>query len=419
MHRLFGPYRSVFAIQGSRALFVVALLARVPGTAKGMLLTLHVVLDQGRGYGAAGLVAMALTLGFAIGSPIAGRLVDRHGLRPVLLVTGVAEALYWATAPSLPYPALVVATLAGGVVSVPVFPVIRQAVAAHVPGELRRQAFALDSMIVELAYMVGPAVAVIAVTGLHTATPSMFAIAALTLASVAGMWPLGRILTSHRPAEAGAKREKPAHLPRGTWLNPTLLLVLAMCTAANLTLSGTEVSVVASLRQHGQTQWAGLTIIAWCCASLVGGFWHGSTARPRRLPVLMLVLGLGTIPVGIIGGLGWQWTCLALIPAGFVCAPTIASTAEAISAAVPASARGQAMGLQAAALTLGGSLGAPLAGSVIDSLSPAWGFAVAGVIGTLLAALALGHERWAPARTPLAAPQEPATGEPLRMSVKS
>jgi MFS family permease len=419
MHRLFGPYRSVFAIQGSRALFVVALLARVPGTAKGMLLTLHVVLDQQRGYGAAGLVAMALTLGFAIGSPIAGRLVDRHGLRPVLLVTGVAEALYWAIAPSLPYPALVAATLAGGVVSVPVFPVIRQAVAAHVPGELRRQAFALDSMIVELAYMVGPAVAVIAVTGLHTATPSMFAIAALTLASVAGMWPLGRILTSHRSADAGARHETPARLPRGTWLNPTLLLVLAMCTAANLTLSGTEVSVVASLRQHGQTQWAGLTIIAWCCASLVGGFWHGSTARPRRLPMLMLLLGLGTIPVGIIGGLGWQWTCLALIPAGFVCAPTIASTAEAISAAVPASARGQAMGLQAAALTLGGSLGAPLAGSVIDSFSPAWGFAVAGAIGTLLAALALGHERWTAARTPLAVSQVPSAEEPLRMSVRS
>lgn len=430
MHRLFGPYRSVFAIQGSRALFVVALLARVPGTAKGILLTLHVVLDQQRGYGAAGVVAMALTLGFATGSPIAGRMVDRHGLRPVLLVTGLAEALYWAAAPALPYPALVAATFAGGAVSVPVFPVIRQAVAAHVPGEMRRQAFALDSMIVEVAYMVGPAVAVVAVTGLHTATPSMAAMAALTLGAVAGLWPLGRILTSRHAQQASEADpgQRPARLPRGTWLNPALLLVLAMCTAANLTLSGTEVSVVASLREHGETQWAGLTIIAWCCASLIGGFWHGSTARPRRLPVLMLLLGLGTIPVGLVGGLGWQWTALALLPAGFVCAPTIASTAEALSAAVPASARGQAMGLQAAALTLGGSLGAPLAGSLIDRFSPVWGFAVAGVIGTVLAGLALGHERWTAARTsrviagqttsPTTA-QEPSAEERLRMSARS
>ncbi|WP_037603459.1 MFS transporter [Streptacidiphilus rugosus] len=409
MHRLFAPYRSVFAIPGSRALFVVAFVARIPATAKGMLLTLHIVLDQHRGYGAAGLAAMALTLGFALGSPVAGKMVDRHGLRPVLLVTGAAEAVYWVGAPFLPYAALVVATFLGGMLAVPVFPVIRQAVAAHVPAQQRRQAFALDSMLVEMAYMIGPAVAVLAVTGIHTATPSMLGLSGLTLAAVAGLWPLGRLLgpgsaAAGRTGRAGDAR--PEKLPRGTWLNPGLVLILAVCMSANLVLSGTEVSVVASLRSHGETQWAGVTIIAWCTASLIGGFWHGSTARPRPLPVLMLLLGLLTVPVGVLGDLGWQWTCLALIPAGFVCAPTVASTAEAISRAVPESARGQAMGLQAAALTLGGSLGAPLAGSVIDNASPVWGFVVAGAIGSVLAGLALAYR---PARTvPTATAEEPA-----------
>ncbi|MEZ0068035.1 MFS family permease [Streptacidiphilus sp. MAP12-20] len=392
MHRLFAPYRSIFAIPGSRALFAVAFLARIPATAKGMLLTLHVVLDQHRSYGAAGLATMALTLGFALGSPLVGRLVDRHGLRPVLLVTGAAESLYWVSAPFLPYPALLAATLLGGLLAVPVFPAIRQVVASQVPTEQRRQAFALDSMLVEMAYMIGPAVAVLAVTGLQTAVPSMLGLSALTLGAVAGLWPLGRVLRRKDAGPDAAASDAPAEkLPRGTWFNPGLLLVLGVCMSANLVLSGTEVSVVATLRSLGQTQWAGVTIIAWCLASLVGGFWHGSTARPRRLPVLMLLLGLLTIPVGVIGALGWQWTCLAMIPAGFLCAPTIASTAEAISKAVPASARGQAMGLQAAALTLGGSLGAPLAGSVIDHASPVWGFAVAGAIGTVLAALAVAY----------------------------
>ncbi|MEZ0091709.1 MFS transporter [Streptacidiphilus sp. EB129] len=392
MHRLFSPYRSVFRLPGARTLFVIAFLARIPATAKSMILTLHVVLDQHRGYGAAGILAMTLTLGFAIGSPVTGRMVDKHGLRPVLLVTGVAESLYWVSAPLLPYPALIPATLVGGVLAVPVFSVIRQAVAAQVPVEQRRQAFALDSMLVELAFMVGPAVAVLAVTGLHGAGTTMVGLSVLTLGAVAALWPLGSRFRGRDAADAGAAGDEPvAKLPRGTWLNPGLLLVLAVCMSANLVLSGTEVSVVATLRALGQTQWAGVTIIAWCAASLVGGFWHGSTSRPRRLPVLMLLLGLGTIPVGVIGGLGWAWTCLALIPAGFVCAPTVASTAEAISAAVPASARGQAMGLQAAALTLGGSFGAPLAGAVIDHSSAAWGFAVAGAIGAVLAGLALAY----------------------------
>ncbi|MFC5906696.1 MFS transporter [Streptacidiphilus monticola] len=387
MHRLFSPYRAVLALPGTRGLLVVALLARIPGTAKGMLLTLHVVLDQHRGYGAAGLVTMAMTLGAALGSPLIGRMTDRRGLRPVLVLTGAVECLYWLAVPLLPYPALVAATLVGGFFAVPVFQVIRQAVAAHVPEAQRRQAFALDSMIVETAFMVGPAVAVLAVTGEQTAVPALWTLSVLTLASVLGLWPLWRMLSrrQHPGGDTGAA----AAPARGIWLDPALLLTLALCVAANLVLSGTEVSLVATLRSLGQTEWAGVTIIFWCVASLTGGFWHGSTERPRRLQLLMLVLGAATVPIGVIGGFGWQWACLALLPAGFFCAPTIASTAEAISQAVPASMRGQAMGMQGSALTLGGALGAPLAGAVIDRTGPAWGFAVTGAIGAVLALAAI------------------------------
>ncbi|MEY9938252.1 MFS transporter [Streptacidiphilus sp. MAP5-3] len=411
MHRLFSPYRSVLRIPGTRSLFAVALLARVPSTAKGMLLTLHIVLDLHRGYGAAGLAAMALTIGVAAGSPVLGRMVDRHGVRPVLVVTGLAESVFWLAAPFLPYDALLPATLVGGLVAVPVFPAIRQAVSVHVPGGQRRQAFALDSMIVEVAYMIGPAVAVLVVTGLHRAEPAMLAIGVLTLAGAAALWPLGRILTPGLPgAEAASTATETVKGGRPFWLHPGLLLTLAVCMSANLVLSGTEVSVVASLRAVGQTQWAGVTIIAWCTASLIGGFWHGTTAKPLRLPVLMLMLGLGTVPIGVVAAHGWTWAALALLPAGLVCAPTIASTAEAISRSVPESARGQAMGLQGSALTLGGSLGAPLAGSVIDHSSPVWGFVVAGLIGTVLAGLALAYRpRAAAPGGVVAAPADVAT----------
>ena len=64
-------------------------------TATGVTLTLHVVLDLDRGYGAAGLVGAAVTVGAAIGGPLLGRLVDRRGLRPVLVLTAIAEAIFW------------------------------------------------------------------------------------------------------------------------------------------------------------------------------------------------------------------------------------------------------------------------------------------------------------------------------------
>jgi MFS family permease len=394
--RLFAPYRSVFATAGARSLFFVAFVARIPMSAKSMALTLHVVIDQHKGYGAAGIVGMAMTIGSAIGAPILGKQIDKRGLRPVLLLSATVEIVYWSTAAFLPYPELLAATCLVGILSVPAFSVMRQAIAAKFPEAQRRQAFSLDSMLVEMAFMIGPAVAVLAITSVHRAAPTMVAIGVLTVLATAAMIRLDPPIGKGRVGESAADRAtqaKHGNLPRGAWLTPGLLLVLSTCMAANLVLSGTEVSVVATLRGLNETQWAGLTIITWCFASLVGGFWHGSTRKPWRLPMLMLVLGLGTAPVGLAGHHGWYWLCLVMLPAGFFCAPTLASTTEAVSNAVPPEVRGQAMGLQGSALTIGGSVGAPLAGIVIDHSGPDWGFVTIGLIGGALALVTLAFSR--------------------------
>jgi MFS family permease len=50
------------------------------------------------------------------------------------------------------------------------------------------------------------------------------------------------------------------------------------------------------------------------------------------------------------------------------------------------------MGLHNSSLTVGVALGAPLAGVVMDTWSPAWGFAAVGGVGLVVAALALPAE---------------------------
>jgi predicted MFS family arabinose efflux permease len=44
--------------------------------------------------------------------------------------------------------------------------------------------------------------------------------------------------------------------------------------------------------------------------------------------------------------------------------------------------------MQSSAFTLGAAAGAPLVGFVVDHSSPSWGFAVAGLGGVLVAAVA-------------------------------
>src|SRR5262245_37346034 len=92
-------YRRLFALPGVRTLIIVMFFARIPATATMMALTLHVAIGMGRGYGAAGLVGAAATIGIAVGAPLSGRVIDRYGLRTALIVTTIGETAFWATAP--------------------------------------------------------------------------------------------------------------------------------------------------------------------------------------------------------------------------------------------------------------------------------------------------------------------------------
>lgn len=372
------PYREALALPGLRSLLLVSVLARVPLTATGVTLTFHVVLDLGRGYGAAGLVGAASTVGAALGSPLLGRLVDRRGLRPVLLLTTLAEGVFWAAAPNLSYPVLLPAAFLAGLLALPVFSVVRQSVAALVPADRRRPAYALDSMSVELSFMVGPALAVALATAISPRI-TMWAVGAGIVASGIGFWLLDPP-TRSADEPAGPHRK----VPRREWLTPRLLAVLAVSLAATLVLGGTDVAVVAVLRAGGEVGWTGAVLTAWAVASLVGGFAYGAVTRSFSPLVLMATLSLTTIPVGL-GGAHWWLLCLALVPAGALCAPTIASTSDAVSRLAPAGVRGEAMGLHGSAVTVGIALGAPLAGAVIDASAPLWGFAVTGAIGVLVA----------------------------------
>ncbi|MFN8076365.1 MAG: hypothetical protein U0Q15_13225 [Kineosporiaceae bacterium] len=89
------PYREVLRLPGVRRLVLFAVLARVPHATAGLVLTLHVVTTLGLGYGAAGVVATASTVGMAIGSVWRGRAVDRLGLRRAVLPSVLAEFVIW------------------------------------------------------------------------------------------------------------------------------------------------------------------------------------------------------------------------------------------------------------------------------------------------------------------------------------
>lgn len=380
------PYRETLALRGIRSLLIVATLARIPITAGTVTLTLHVTQDLHLGYGAAGLVGAAFTVGNSIGAPVMGRITDRKGLRPVLLLTTVAEVAFWTTAQAMPYWALLTAALVGGFLTLPAFAVARQSIAALAPESHRLPAFALDSITTELSFMAGPALGVLISTTAGART-AMLAVGAGILLSGVGLYLLNPPIRGkdESPVSAGER------VPRNTWLKPRLVAILAISSAATLVLSGTDVAVVAVLQNAGEVQWTGAVLGVWAAYSLLGGFTYGMVKQGLSPLLLFAPMALLTVPVGLAGG-RWWLLALLLLPAGALCAPTITATADAVSRLIPASARGEAMGMHNSSLTVGVALGAPLAGVVMDVWSPAWGFAAVGGVGLVVAALALPAE---------------------------
>jgi MFS family permease len=154
----------VLAVRGMPSLYLVGVLARLPHVGGGLALTLYVVEGLDRGYFEAGLVTAALTVGIALGSPWRGRLVDRVGLRRALVPSIAAMPVLWTAAAFSPYQVLLPVALLAGLMAVPVFTVLRQAIGVIVPEHSRRAGFALDSVLVEASFVAGPPMVVVAVT---------------------------------------------------------------------------------------------------------------------------------------------------------------------------------------------------------------------------------------------------------------
>src|SRR6266568_343869 len=257
-----GNYRRVLSLPGVRTLLVLMFASRIPVAATNMVLTLHVVLTLHRDYGAAGLVGAAGTVGIAIGAPLAGRLVDAIGLRKMVTITTATYGAYWLSAWLLPYPALLVVSFVGGVFALPVMSVGRQALAALVPPEHRKAAFSLDSISLEMSFMVGPAVGVLIATKVSTTVAVIAVGTMLVLAGIALYAVNPPVRGAHDEPETDGGRP-----PRRQWLRAPALAALAAGCGAVFVLAGTEVTMVAALRGVGEVSWTGVLTISMCVAS--------------------------------------------------------------------------------------------------------------------------------------------------------
>ncbi|MFQ6485566.1 MFS transporter [Brachybacterium epidermidis] len=414
-------YRRVLSIPGTAAVLLLGLLARIPFSTLGLLLTLHAVLTLERSYFEAGLIVAASTIGTTVSSPWRGRLLDRYGLRRAVIPSIVIQPLALIAASLATYEVLVLIAFMGGMFSLPVWAIVRTSLSVLVPASLRRSAFALDSMTTELVFMAGPAAITIAALAISTQVCLVIVAGLIALAGIGLLIadPPTRsdqvmLPTKLPPAlaasEGAAAAQKEGYaeqrvaedlttgqIPvvdaqasasaRAALLSLGGMAALIATAIGSTTITATDLSLVAILEGAGSTGLIAPIMTVWCAGSLVGGFAYGAARRTIGPLWVLLALGLLSIPVGFVHN---PWLLgVAVFGAGLALAPIITATSEFISRRVSEEVRGEAMGWHGSAMTIGAAVGSPLFGAVIDGLGPAWGVGAAALLATGVAAAGL------------------------------
>jgi MFS family permease len=386
---VFSPYTRLFAVPGSGLFSFAGWVARLPIPMLGLGAVLLVEAETGS-YGLAGAVSGTLALSFSVASPQWARAMDRRGQGRVLrwamagyAVSGVAfVAAVTSGAPLWSWFVLAAMTGAAG----PNIGSLVRArwVAVLEDAERRQTAFALEAVVDEVVFVVGPPLVTLLAT---LVAPPVGFLTGIVLGTVGGVW-----LAGQRATEPVVTPADPA-VPARRWaaLNAAVLVVAASYLAVGVVFGAMDVVVVGFADEEGVPALAGLALAVYAGGSLLAGLVYGVVRLPGTLTTrfvatavafgvaAQLLWGVGSIP--LLVGTGFL--------AGLTIAPVLVSGTSLVESRVPRAALTEALSWTTTGLTLGVTAGAALAGAAVDTWGAQAAFAVPALGAAIAALLAL------------------------------
>jgi MFS family permease len=389
-------YRALLLVPGVKRVTVPSVIGRLPYGMTTLLFVLAVHHGTGS-YAIAGLATAVNSAFTAVTAPWLGRLADRGRAPEVLAAAGIGNGvllcgLVFALMSGAPAWTVVAVAGLAGAVSPPIAAVTR-VVLPRIAPDLAGTAYALDTVLVELTYILGPALiaAISAAGGPYAAvfvTAFMSAAGSVGLASA----PAARYNASVAASDVSDSTESSVSSTRlFSFALATLVLVGVFEAAAYGVM---EVAIPAYATALGTPNAAGAVIAAWSAGSIIGGVWFsglpraGLTARLSQWRLFAVLCALNAIGfVGIMFSTGLLSLGMILMIGGLVIAPTTAVEIALVTHLVPAARRTEAFTWTSTGVFVGYSAGAALAGAIADGglVMPALAATAFVVIGALLA----------------------------------
>ncbi|GGU00766.1 MFS transporter [Streptomyces coeruleorubidus] len=387
-------YLEILRARHAARLLVGTLVGRLPNATAAIAILLF-VRAEGGSYSVAGALVGVYGVANAVGQPVLGRLVDLRGQPrvqlPAAVLSGLAMAVFaFGGIGSLPLAYAAVA--AAGLFTPPLEGGLR----ALWSSVLRKEehvhtAYAMDAVAQEVMFTVGPLLVTLCVS-LWSAQ------AALLVLNVVGVLGALSVVVSP-PSRAWRSAPREAHW-LGALRSAGLLALLAAFLFIGIALGSITVASVPYADDHGGDVVYGWLMAALGFGALVGGTvygarqWAGEPAR--RLRVLVALLVVCYLPLMLMPDAVPMVALTAL--AGVFLAPAIACAFVLVDRHAPRGTVTEAFSWLVTTFTVGHSVGAGIAGPVVETGGTLWGFALPGVAGgvSLLVLTATGRVLAAP-----------------------
>jgi MFS family permease len=372
-------YRSLLSIPHARAFVLAGFVARLSISMRALGAVLMVSQLTGF-YGLAGAVAAAALLGEAFAAPRLGRLVDRYGQRRTLLVCLAVHsvgtlALVISVQFVAPSWVLLATAALSGASALQVGSLVRARWSALVGGSPALEtAFALESTLDELIFVLGPALVTALALGV---APGAGLLSALAL-TIVGSLALA-LQRRTEPTPTGV-RERPEGSAIG---KPGLRVLVATFVAAGTIFGTLDVAMVAFAGQAGSPGAAGPLLALAAAGSLFAGLAYGTHSwrwpLEKRFVASVVVLWGGTVPLTLAPSVALMAPAAAL--AGLAIAPTLIAGFTLVQRLVASGELTEGLNWTIMALGTGAAIGAWTAGLIADSAGGQAAFLVSVLAG--------------------------------------
>jgi predicted MFS family arabinose efflux permease len=382
-------YKDLLQSRDVRQIFAASFIGRLPIGVTGLALLLFVQSTLGS-FAQGGAAAAFYMAGLAFMAPILGRVIDRRGPRGVLAATSVLfpaalVALVWAV--EHVGSAAVVLAAAVGATFPPITVCMRTYFRQRLADELLLStAYSLESVLIELIFILGPLLVALFVAAAPPATAVYFAAACGAIGAI--LFLRSTAVRSWRIEPRSASRllgplGEPGFIP---------LIIVVLCFAA--AFGFLEIGVTAYATERDSVALAGVLLGLMSVGSAIGGLAYGSRGwRMPLVPQFSLLMGLMAVGLALLS-LPSHPVAFAVIGfgAGVVMAPVLIVQSMLVAKSVRAEHTAEAFTWSASALLAGVGLGLAGGGLLLETYRS--GAAIAGaaasaMLGAVLARVAL------------------------------